>query len=54
MIDAATVNAVAEIPSKETLIAKFLGSIQSPLYGLAHALQAIIDKNGEETAPAAE
>ena len=54
VIDAKTVNDLADIPSKETLIAKFLGSIQSPLYGLAHALQAIIDKNGEETAPAAE
>ena len=53
VIDAATVNALAEIPSKETLIAKFLGSIQSPLYGFAYAIQAIIDKQSEE-APAAE
>ena len=52
VIDAATVNALADIPSKETLIAKFLGSIQSPLYGFAYAIQAIIDKQGE--APAAE
>ena len=53
VIDAATVQALADIPSKETLIAKFLGSIQSPLYGLAYALQGIIDKQ-EEAAPAAE
>ena len=53
VIDEATVNALADIPSKETLIAKFLGSIQSPLYGLAYALQAIADKQ-EEAAPAAE
>ena len=53
VIDAATVNALADIPSKETLIAKFLGSIQSPVYGLAYALQAIADKQGE-AAPAAE
>ena len=53
VIDAATVNEVAEIPSKETLIAKFLGSIQSPVYGLAYALQAIADKQ-EEAVPAAE
>ncbi len=52
VIDEKTVNELAEIPSKETLIAKFLGSIQSPLYGLAYALQAIADKQGE--APAAE
>ena len=54
VIDEKTVIALADIPSKETLIAKFLGSIQSPLYGLAYALQGIIDKNSEEAAPAAE
>ncbi len=48
-----TVNALADIPSKEVLIAKFLGSIKSPLYGFAYALQAVIDKDGE-AAPAAE
>ena len=53
VIDEATVNALADIPSKETLIAKFLGSIQSPVYGFAYAIQAIIDKQ-EEAAPAAE
>ena len=53
VIDEATVNALADIPSKETLIAKFLGSIQSPVYGLAYAIQAIADKQGE-AAPAAE
>jgi len=53
VVDSATVNALADIPSKEVLIAKFLGSIKSPLYGFAYALQAIIDKNGE-AAPAEE
>lgn len=53
VIDEKTVNALADIPAKETLVAKFLGSIQSPLYGLAYALQAIIDKQGGEEAPAA-
>ena len=51
VIDANTVNALADIPSKETLIAKFLGSIRSPLYSFAYALQAVVDKNGE-AAPA--
>ena len=51
VIDEKTVNELADIPNKETLIAKFLGSIQAPLYGLAYALQAIADK--QET-PAAE
>lgn len=52
VIDAEGVNSLASIPSKEVLIAKFLGSIKSPLYNFAYALQAVIDK-GEEAAPAA-
>ncbi|MBQ4090864.1 MAG: 50S ribosomal protein L10 [Clostridia bacterium] len=56
VLDAAGVNTLAEIPSKEVLIAKFLGSIKSPIYNFAYALQAIIDKDGEgekaEEAPA--
>ena len=57
VIDAATVNDLANIPGREILIGRLLGSIQSPLYGLAYGLQAIIDKEGgvaEDTAPAAE
>ena len=52
VVDQATVNELANIPPKEVLIGKLLGSIQGPLYGLACGLQAIIDKSGE--APAAE
>ena len=44
--------ALADVPSKETLIAKMLGSLQSSLYGLAYVLQAKIDKeNGGAEAP---
>ncbi len=53
VVDAKTVEALADIPSKETLIAKFLGSIQSPVYKLAYALKAVADKDGE-SADAAE
>ena len=53
VVDKATVEHLASIPSKEVLIAKLLGSIKSPLYGFAYAIQAIVDKNGE-AAPAAE
>ena len=53
VIDAAGVNNLAEIPSKEVLIAKFLGSIKSPIYNLAYALKAVVDKDGE-AAPAEE
>ena len=53
VVDKNTVNTLADIPSKEVLIAKLLGSVKSPLYGLAYALQAVIDKDGE-AAPAEE
>ena len=55
VIDAAGVKNLADIPSKEVLIAKFLGSIKSPIYNLAYALQAVVDKKNEggEEAPAA-
>ena len=55
VVDKDTVTTLADIPSKEVLIAKLLGSIKSPLYGLAYALQAVVDRDGEgEAAPAAE
>lgn len=52
----------ASIPSKEVLISKMLGSLQSPIGALARTLQAIVDneavpgqaKAEEEAAPAAE
>ena len=53
VVDKDTVTKLADIPSKEVLIAKLLGSIKSPLYGLAYALQAVVDKDGE-AAPAEE
>ena len=53
VVEKDTVMSLADIPSKEVLIAKLLGSIKSPLYGFAYALQAIIDKDGE-AAPAEE
>ena len=53
VVDKDTVNKLADIPSKEVLVAKLLGSIKSPLYGLAYALQAVVDRDGE-AAPEAE
>ena len=53
VIDAKKVTELAEIPSKEILIAKLLGSIRSPLYKFAYAVKAIADKDSEgEAAPA--
>lgn len=46
VMSAEEVKELASIPSKEVLIGKILGSIQSSLYGLAYVLQAKIDKEG--------
>ncbi len=47
VLDQSGVMALAEIPSREVLIAKMLGSLMSPLYGFARVLQAKIDKDTE-------
>ncbi len=52
ILDADGVIALSKIPSKEGLIAKVLGSLQSSLYGLAYVLQAKIDKENGEAAEA--
>ena len=54
VVDAATVNELAEIPPKEVLVAKLLGSIKAPLYNFAYAIQAVIDKDGAPAEEAAE
>ena len=55
VIDAAKVEELAAIPSKEILIARMLGSLIGPVQSLAFALQSVVDKNGEEApAPATE
>lgn len=52
ILDTEGVISLSKIPSKEGLIAKMLGSLQSSLYGLAYVLQAKIDKENGETAEA--
>ena len=54
VINSDSVKQLADIPSKEVLIAKLLGSIRSPLYKFAYVLQAIVDKNGEAAPAEAE
>ncbi len=44
-IDAETVAKLAAIPSKEVLLAQLLGLLQSPISGLARAIQQIAEKN---------
>ena len=45
--DADGIKAIADIPNRETLIAKFLGSIQSPISKLAYVLSALAEKQEE-------
>ena len=51
--DASAIDALAELPPKEVLIARMLGSMMSPISGLAIVLDQIAKKNGGETAEAA-
>jgi len=55
--DAEGMKAVSEIPSRDELLAKFLGSIQSPITNFARVLNQIAEQGGapaEAEAPAAE
>ncbi len=45
--DQAGVTALSKIPSKETLLAQLVGSLQGPIQKLAATLQAVADKNGD-------
>lgn len=54
--DAVAVNAIADLPSREVLIARMLGSMLSPISGLAIALDQIakkLEENGSVAATAA-
>lgn len=45
--DAAGITAIADIPSRDVLIAKFMGSIQSPISKAVRTFQAIADAKAE-------
>ena len=45
--DAKGIEVIANIPSREVLISKLLGSLQSPISNLARVLNQIAEKNGE-------
>ncbi|WP_343207825.1 50S ribosomal protein L10 [Anaerolentibacter hominis] len=45
--DAAGVKQVADIPSRDVLISKLLGSLQSPITNMARVLKQIAEKQGE-------
>lgn len=54
--DAAGMNAVASVPSRDELLSKLLGSLQSPIANLARVLNQIAENGGApaEEAPAEE
>ena len=47
------INSLAQLPSREVLLATVLNAFNAPIAAFARAVQAIVDKNGE-AAPAAE
>jgi len=51
--DITKITEIADIPSREVLLAKLLGSFKAPISNFAYLLQNIIDKN-EETGEAQE
>ena len=48
--DQAGIQALSSIPSREELLGKLLGSIQSPITNFARVLNQIAEKNGSEAA----
>lgn len=51
--DAAGIVAIAQIPSREELLAKLLGSFNAPIGSFARVVQAIADKKADGTEPEA-
>ena len=52
--DAAGVKAISEIPSREVLLSRLLGSMQSPIANLARVLDQIAENGGAPAGDAAE
>ena len=47
VIDVATIDSLAKLPSKEVLLATVCSVFQAPIAAFARAVQAIVDKDGE-------
>ena len=54
VVDTATIDALAKLPTKEVLLATVCNAFQAPIAAFARAVQAIVDKNGETAEAAAE
>ena len=48
--DAEGMKAIAEIPSREVLLSKLLGSFKSPISSFARVIKQIAEKDGEQAA----
>ena len=53
LMDEAKIKALADVPSREVLLARLLGSLQSSVAGFVRVLDAIAKKDGEAAAPEA-
>jgi large subunit ribosomal protein L10 len=51
LYDAKGMSSIASIPSREVLLSRLLGSMQSPITNFARVIKQIAEKDGE---PAAE
>ena len=48
VVDIATIEGLANLPSREVLLANVLGAFQAPIASFARGVQAIVDKGGVE------
>ncbi len=54
VIDNDTITALAKLPSRDVLLATVLSAFQAPIAAFARAIQAVVDKDGNAEAEAAE
>ena len=50
VVDVATIESLAKLPTKEVLLATVCSAFQAPIAAFARAVQAIVDKNGSADA----
>lgn len=54
VVDMATIDKLAKLPTRDVLLANVLGAFQAPIASFARAIQAIVDKGGVEACEPAE
>ncbi len=48
VVDLATIDSLAKLPTRDVLLANVLGAFQAPIASFARAIQAIVDEGGVE------